>query len=85
MMRFLVFLLCLGFASTLPAQVAEICGNGIDDDADGLVDCDDPDCTFPLFSDNTYGNSTSFGVALGDLDGDGDGDHDAWVVNIGQA
>jgi hypothetical protein len=23
---------------------AELCGNGIDDDGDGLVDCDDPDC-----------------------------------------
>ncbi|MGZ4158099.1 MAG: hypothetical protein ACXVED_13330, partial [Bacteroidia bacterium] len=23
----------------------EICGNGIDDDGDGLVDCLDPDCT----------------------------------------
>jgi hypothetical protein len=24
---------------------AEICDNGIDDDGDGLVDCDDPDCS----------------------------------------
>ena len=24
--------------------VTEDCGNGIDDDCDGLVDCDDPDC-----------------------------------------
>ncbi len=23
---------------------AEICGNGIDDDGDGLIDCEDPDC-----------------------------------------
>lgn len=25
--------------------VADICGNGIDDDLDGFTDCDDPDCT----------------------------------------
>jgi len=38
----LVFLLLMGFASLahLPAQVAELCGNGIDDDGDTLVDCD---------------------------------------------
>ncbi|MEZ4982835.1 MAG: hypothetical protein R2769_14850 [Saprospiraceae bacterium] len=23
----------------------EDCSNGIDDDGDGLIDCDDPDCT----------------------------------------
>ncbi|MEZ4961535.1 MAG: LamG-like jellyroll fold domain-containing protein [Saprospiraceae bacterium] len=32
----------------------EICGNGIDDDNDGLVDCDDPDC-----SDNLAANYTT--------------------------
>ena len=63
--------------SLLHAQVAEICTNGIDDDGDTLIDCDDPDCNFPLFSDGSYGNSNSFGVALGDLDGD----LDAWVAN----
>ncbi|MFH2008299.1 MAG: kelch repeat-containing protein, partial [bacterium] len=26
------------------ALADEICGNGVDDDGDGLVDCDDPDC-----------------------------------------
>ena len=72
MMRFLVLLLCLAFASSLPAQVAEICGNGIDDDGDGLIDCEDSDCIFPLFFNNTYGNSQSYDVDLGDLDGDGD-------------
>ena len=28
----------------LTANVTEICNNGIDDDGDGLIDCDDPDC-----------------------------------------
>ena len=133
MMRWLILLpaLLLGLATTtpLPAQVAEICDNGIDDDADGLVDCEDEDCSFPLFSDyaptatprasvspsvtstamaismhgsqtssdqpnrvwindglgnftdssQALGNSYSYSVALGDLDGDGD--LDAWVAN----
>ena len=26
----------------------EICDNGIDDDGDGLIDCDDTDCAFPV-------------------------------------
>ena len=26
----------------------EICGNGLDDDGDGLTDCDDPDCAKPV-------------------------------------
>ncbi|MEM6831161.1 MAG: hypothetical protein AAF551_11660 [Bacteroidota bacterium] len=28
-----------------PPVFPEVCGNGIDDDGDGLIDCDDPDCT----------------------------------------
>ena len=65
--------------SLLHAQSTEICANGIDDDGDSLIDCDDPDCTFQLFFADSYGNSSSNDVALGDLDGDGD--LDAWVTN----
>ncbi|MFO0795797.1 MAG: Ig-like domain-containing protein, partial [Candidatus Brocadiaceae bacterium] len=41
----------------------EICGNGIDDDGDGLIDCDDPDC----FSQNCQE------ICDDGLDNDGDG------------
>ncbi len=46
-----------------PPSFPEFCGNGIDDDNDGLVDCDDPDCTNALYCcDDTVS---------GDCDGDG--------------
>ena len=31
--------------SSTPPPATEICGNGLDDDNDGLTDCADPDCT----------------------------------------
>ncbi len=46
--------LCI-YASLLSAQVAEICNNGIDDDLDGLIDCNDPDCSgFPVPASNYF-------------------------------
>ena len=43
-----IFLWAALFGVAIPtssyAQVAEICANGIDDDGDTLIDCDDPDC-----------------------------------------
>lgn len=45
---FLAFLIGISFLSALStavfAQTAEICNNGIDDDGDNLIDCQDPDC-----------------------------------------
>ena len=46
----LIGLLFLG--SGLMAQ--EICNNGIDDDADGYVDCYDPDCSGDVLCNNAY-------------------------------
>ncbi|WP_164721412.1 Calx-beta domain-containing protein [Maribacter sp. MJ134] len=47
------------FALAVVLPFPEDCANGIDDDGDGLVDCDDPDC---FLASNT-----------GDTDSDGDG------------
>ncbi|MEM9823316.1 MAG: hypothetical protein AAF985_19700 [Bacteroidota bacterium] len=46
--------LCLGIYGTLAAQ--EICNNGMDDDSDLLVDCDDPDCSLVTITDLTIGS-----------------------------
>jgi len=32
------------FSAAVPLPSAEICGNNMDDDGDGLIDCADPDC-----------------------------------------
>ncbi len=46
--------------------VAEICGNGMDDDGDGLFDCADPDCDdYPACSD-CYSCQTNFYQRIGD-------------------
>jgi hypothetical protein len=66
--------------SFLPAQSAELCWNQIDDDADGLVDCEDEDCLTVDFSGAGLGSGSSHAVKLADLDGDGD--LDAWVASI---
>lgn len=55
------------------AQTVEICNNGIDDDGDNLVDCQDPDCpecaqtitcaqTNTYYMPPTYGNTAIAGV-----------------------
>ncbi len=60
------------------------CSDGIDDDLDGLIDCDDPDCIGLAAATDTGQalgtDSRTTGVALGDVDGDGD--LDAFLTNL---
>lgn len=50
-----------------PPPPQEICDNGVDDDGDGLVDCDDPDCD----SDPNCGTPAE--ICDNGVDDDGDG------------
>ena len=59
---------------TLTLQVIaeqENCANGIDDDGDGLVDCDDPDCSLVA---NTGGSDTDGDGIDNNCEEDSDGD-----------
>ena len=59
-----------GFESgdaTVWTSVPEICGNGIDDDRDGYIDCDDFDCEWDWICE--YPESTCYDW----FDNDGDG------------
>ncbi|TRW26726.1 DUF11 domain-containing protein [Flavobacterium zepuense] len=44
----ILFFLQALFACSIYAQGSEICDNGIDDDGDGLIDLNDPECTCQL-------------------------------------
>ncbi len=49
-----------------PVNCGEICGNGFDDDGDGLIDCLDPDCGY--ITNGEFDNSTNnwnFSTQLG--------------------
>lgn len=55
LVRVFCFLFLCTFSYTSYAQQAENCNNGIDDDGDGLVDCNDPDCSgFPVPASNYF-------------------------------
>ncbi len=43
------------------ALIPEICGNGLDDDGDSLIDCDDPDCSESNSCDYSNARSGSTG------------------------
>ncbi len=76
----LYFDLCVN--NNLPPNfLVEICDNGIDDDDDGLIDCDDPQCC--AFAGC---NCTQDEICDNDTDDDGDGlideaDNDCWGIN----
>lgn len=48
-----------------PATVVEQCGNGVDDDGDGRVDCADADCAFECDTGATTGTATGTGTGTG--------------------
>ena len=50
----------------------EICGNGTDDDGDGLIDCEDPDCYLASNSGDIDTDGDGIGNSC-DIDDDGDG------------
>ncbi len=55
----------LTFAEGIPCTaVPEICNNGQDDDGDGLVDCNDPDCANFGDCENTGTDCTNVNIAL---------------------
>ena len=65
------FIICLVLQSY--GQISENCSNGIDDDGDGFVDCQDQDCSFEGF-DTGLIYSSSNRIRLIDFDFDGDMD-----------
>jgi hypothetical protein len=56
---------CNDLDPTIYPDAAEVCSNGIDDDCDSLIDCDDPNCA----GDSACGNWWFY-----DYDNDGHGD-----------
>ena len=44
-----------------PTTIPEICNNNIDDDGDGLTDCDDPDCQIANIINVSFSNCTFVG------------------------
>jgi hypothetical protein len=78
--RFLLFPLCLILATLLPAcgqQLSEVCDDGIDNDSDAYIDCDDQDCwveahcTLPD-DDDTSGDDDDSAADDDDTSGDDD-------------
>ncbi|RMH22736.1 MAG: hypothetical protein D6698_00560, partial [Gammaproteobacteria bacterium] len=58
---------------TVTIYPPEICGNGLDDDNDGLTDCDDPDCSGVLYAESVVASTgvTNPAYATGSADNTG--------------
>ncbi|MAT53783.1 MAG: hypothetical protein CMN32_04835 [Saprospirales bacterium] len=58
---------------TITIYPQEICGNGLDDDNDGLTDCDDPDCSGVLYAESVVASTgvTNPAYATGSADNTG--------------
>jgi hypothetical protein len=62
-----------GWAASISCTLfSEICGNGIDDDGDGLIDCEDSDCYLAANSGDIDTDGDGIGNIC-DIDDDGDG------------
>ncbi len=59
-------------AANLLVNTTEICNDGIDNDGDGLVDCDDPDCYLAANSGDADNDGDGIGDSC-DVDDDNDG------------
>ena len=63
-------LLALSLFSCLPSPEFN-CSDGLDDDGDGLVDCNDPDCARDAACEPRETGMDTGKPTAGDLDGDG--------------
>lgn len=64
-----VFLAAALWSMSTPASAQEVCGNRVDDDVDGLLDCFDPDCSGSLPDGDGDGLSDACDVCPGPSDG----------------
>jgi hypothetical protein len=60
-----------------PSGPVENCTNGVDDNGNLLIDCDDPSCDQHVDCQGGDGDGDTDADADGDADGDGDGDADS--------
>ncbi len=65
--------------SVMTLQGQEICNNGMDDDADGLIDGCDSDCGTLIFQES-FENATNTGLIGPNCLGFEIGDHETWLI-----
>jgi len=52
------------YSQVVISSCGENCSNGIDDDGDSFIDCNDPDCVTPNFTGNVTSMSSSTGATV---------------------